>query len=61
MVTYMSTHKTNNSKPEPDRPLESKMRQCLMCTRKFTSRHIGERICPNCKGTAAWREGGQAA
>ncbi len=57
----MSSRKTNNSKPEPDNPSEPKQRNCLMCSREFQSRHIGERVCPNCKGTAAWREGGQAA
>jgi hypothetical protein len=57
----MSSRKTNNSKPEPDRPVVEKKRDCLMCERPFASRHIGERVCPNCKSTAAWREGGQAA
>jgi len=57
----MSSRKTNNSKPEPDRPVIEKQRECLMCERPFVSRHIGERVCPNCKSTAAWREGGQAA
>lgn len=57
----MSSRKTDTSKPEPDRPSISKERKCLMCSRDFTSQHVGERVCSNCKSTAAWREGGYFA
>lgn len=51
----------DTKKPIADREDEVKRRNCLMCSKPFMSTHIGERICPSCKGTAAWREGGQAA
>lgn len=34
-----------------------KVRQCLSCEAKFHSEWSGERICPRCKSTAAWRKG----
>ena len=57
----MSSRNENNKKPTSDRPHIKKKRVCLMCSERFTSNHIGERICPSCKSTAAWREGDQAA
>lgn len=48
-------------KPIADREEERKRRCCLMCSKQFMSSHIGERICPSCKGTSTWREGGYAA
>jgi hypothetical protein len=53
--------RSNNKKPEPDQEPIRKDRSCLMCNKKFTSSHIGERVCTNCKSTAAWREGSFAA
>jgi uncharacterized paraquat-inducible protein A len=35
----------------------SKVRQCLRCKATFPSKWSGERICPRCKSTAAWRKG----
>ena len=34
-----------------------KQRQCLRCQDTFTSAWSGERICPRCKGSHAWRQG----
>ena len=53
--------KSDTKKPTSDRPEIRKARKCLMCSQDFTSHHIGERVCPSCKSTAAWREGDQAA
>lgn len=33
-------------------------RHCLMCRNEFESRHIGERICGDCKDTVEWKAGG---
>ena len=57
----MSSRSNNNKKPEPDRPPLRKERKCLMCSKDFVSSHVGERVCTNCKSTAAWREGSYAA
>ena len=35
-----------------DRP---KARACLRCETRFMSAWSGERICPRCKGSSAWR------
>ncbi len=35
----------------------TKMRKCLRCTTEFESAWPGERVCGNCKKTAAWRSG----
>jgi uncharacterized paraquat-inducible protein A len=42
-----------------DQPLGDvpKVRQCLRCQDTFRSEWAGERICPRCKTTAAWRKG----
>lgn len=34
-----------------------KTRECLRCHSEFHSHWAGERICPRCKGTTAWRAG----
>lgn len=44
-----------SSKPPADKEDISKQRKCLMCRNEFNSRHIGERVCLNCKDTVAWR------
>jgi len=36
---------------------EPKLRSCLRCQGHFQSEWAGERICPRCKGTSAWRSG----
>lgn len=41
----------------PDVVLVRRQRQCLMCRGQFSSEWSGERICPRCKGAAAWRQG----
>lgn len=43
----------------PARALEikPKLRHCLRCSSPFNSAWAGERICVQCKGTAAWRQG----
>jgi hypothetical protein len=35
----------------------SQLRRCLRCDATFDSKWIGERICPHCKGSHAWRNG----
>lgn len=30
-------------------------RACLCCSKTFPSAGFGERICPRCKGSTAWR------
>lgn len=32
-----------------------KARSCLRCETRFMSAWSGERICPRCKGSSAWR------
>ncbi len=32
-------------------------RRCLRCETGFDSAWAGERICPHCKSTSAWRSG----
>ncbi len=32
-------------------------RRCLRCETDFDSAWVGERICPHCKSTSAWRSG----
>ena len=34
-----------------------KLRKCLRCEVDFQSSWCGERICPRCKSTGAWRNG----
>ena len=57
----MASRRTDTKKPEPDRAPVKKVRKCLMCRSEFNSSHIGERVCTNCKSTAARREGSFAA
>jgi hypothetical protein len=38
---------------------QRKERVCLKCQASFGSEWAGERICPRCKGTEAWRSGFQ--
>jgi Zn finger protein HypA/HybF involved in hydrogenase expression len=57
----MASRHNDNKKPKSDRRNERKRRRCLMCTKHFVSEHFGQRVCPTCKGTAAWRSGGEAA
>jgi len=35
-------------------------RECRMCLKYFDSHHIGERVCPVCKRTDRWNNGGDA-
>ena len=36
---------------------QRRARFCLSCRGSFESAWVGERICPRCKGTLAWRSG----
>ena len=38
-------------------PSSFKNRRCLRCKTQFESEWSGERICPKCKGSSAWRNG----
>jgi hypothetical protein len=38
-------------------PSEPKPRRCLRCRGPFQSAWAGERICPRCKSSNAWRTG----
>ncbi len=42
-------------KPQSSRAHEPKTRDCLMCCEAFLSAWSGERICPRCKKSTAWR------
>ncbi len=62
-IDFMSSNRsrTDTKKPVSDRKEVTKTRSCLMCGKTFVSGHFGERVCPTCKGTSAWREGDWAA
>jgi hypothetical protein len=50
--------------PGPDSeaaPAVAVQRRCLNCKNLFDSAWAGERICPRCKGTTAWRNGGTSS
>lgn len=47
-----------DQKPENERPLQSKIRRCLKCRQPFASAWSGERVCPKCKASSAWRQSG---
>ena len=36
---------------------QPRVRTCLRCSGPFNSTWAGERICPHCKGSGAWRNG----
>jgi|TARA_B100000959_G_C14597771_1_gene466781 hypothetical protein len=55
----MASRSEMNKKPVSDK-LVPKRRKCLMCLDDFQSNHIGERVCPDCKGTSTWRQTGIA-
>ena len=55
----MSSRNEMHKKPQPENQ-EIKSRKCLMCSEGFTSHHVGERVCPDCKSTATWRQAGLA-
>jgi hypothetical protein len=40
-----------------ERVAVAKLRRCLMCSTDFRSAHSGERVCPKCRHSKAWREG----
>ena len=44
-------------KPREENPTQSKTRHCLKCRTAFASTWAGERVCPKCKSSSAWREG----
>ena len=45
----------DNQKPSPDKPHVITTRNCLMCRVEFTSTHIGNRVCSDCKQTTDWK------
>jgi hypothetical protein len=49
-----STKDAPDARPAWDVP---KSRQCLRCSSAFESEWSGERICPRCKTSAAWKNG----
>lgn len=57
----MASRRIDTKKPQSDRVHVGKERKCLMCSKDFSSSHIGERVCPSCKETSVWRSGGVAA
>ena len=50
----------SDKKPVPDGDIDSKVRNCLACRRRFKSAWAGERICPKCKHSSSWRMGSLA-
>jgi endogenous inhibitor of DNA gyrase (YacG/DUF329 family) len=46
----MTLHKTDIATN-----IETKRRPCLKCGKAFESAWRGERVCPRCKSTSAWR------
>ena len=55
----MPSRSEMNKKPQAENQVR-KVRKCLMCADTFQSRHIGERICGECKSTSTWRQTGLA-
>lgn len=53
-------HCMSIKKPAPVESPDAKMRICLSCQNPFNSSWAGERICPKCKNSAAWRSGTRA-
>ena len=49
--------RANFGKAENEPTLDVKARHCLKCRAPFTSTWAGERVCPKCKATSAWRDG----
>lgn len=55
-----------NQMPAPDGPEAQsawdvpKKRPCLRCKSDFASQWSGERVCPRCKTSRAWKSGEQA-
>lgn len=47
----------SEKKPEADEATDTKLCDCLACRRPFLSAWVGERICPKCKTSSAWRTG----
>ena len=45
-------------KAEIEPPQQTKFRHCLKCQAPFESAWSGERVCPKCKTSPDWREGG---
>jgi len=47
--------RSDNQYAKPKAQGDVKFRSCLSCRQPFKSSGIGERVCPNCKSTSAWR------
>jgi len=52
-----SLARQENVKPSSDELTNAKERKCLMHSGPFLSMHSGERICPRCRASRAWRSG----
>jgi hypothetical protein len=57
----MASRRNDTKKPESDYIHVTKCRNCLVCSKEFTSTHNGHRVCPNCKKITTWRSGVVAA
>jgi hypothetical protein len=61
--THMKPMARNHIKPIASERLidpgetQRRERLCLSCRGAFDSAWVGERICPRCKGSSAWRSG----
>ena len=59
MLSFTGHHMVGMAKETLLDPGETERRSriCLICRASFDSAWVGERICPRCKGSAAWRNG----
>ncbi len=55
-----SRRKPPQSDRQDDRQDDRKSRCCLLCSHKFMSEWVGDRVCKRCKQTAAWASGGSS-
>jgi len=53
-MTFLPERKPSSEPQTGDVP---KVRQCLRCKSRFASEWSGERVCPRCKSSNAWRSG----
>ena len=56
-MTESAQMESPKGRPSWDVP---KSRECLRCATPFESEWSGQRICPTCKNSAAWRSGAPA-
>ncbi len=53
----MASNTAAETNTDSDTPQTVKIRKCLRCQTGFESSWSGERVCPNCKRSNAWRQG----